>query len=151
MPLSVVVVAIEGDVVYQTSEATMVVAPGVDGAMGVLAHHEPFVSLLKTGALDIVEAEEHRLIAIAGKSTDVAGYLEVHGSEVVIMADAAERAEDIDLDRAKEALSRADQLLATASSPEDVELAKAASRRAQVRVQVAGRRRATRGAEGGGP
>jgi len=133
MSLEVSVVTIEREV-YVADDADMVIAPGVEGVLGVMAHHEPIVAALKAGELVIVRGDQRDVMAISG------GYLEVHGTEVVVMADVAEHAYEIDVERAEAARARAQAQLAAARGATESERALAALRRAGVRLRVARRR-----------
>jgi F-type H+-transporting ATPase subunit epsilon len=107
--------------------------------MGILPRHEPIVTTLRPGTLEIVRGESRDMLAIGG------GFMEVRASHVVVMADVAEHAEEIDLARAEEARERAQRQLQEAPERVDMEAALAALRRAEVRIKVArrgaGRRR----------
>ncbi len=137
MPLQVDVVTIERQV-YRADDVDMVIAPGIEGELGILARHEPVVTALKEGALQIVRGNARDVLAIGG------GFLEVSHSRVVILADAAEHAEEIDVARAEAARRRAEQAVKDAPRHEDAEEALHAMRRAAVRLDVAkkARRRA---------
>ncbi len=111
-----------------------VVAPGVQGYFGVLPGHAPFLTTLGTGEIMYrVGRDEHHL-AVAG------GFAEVRNDKVIVLADTAERPEEIDRDRAARARERAERRL-SARSPEDVDFARASAAlaRALARLQVAGR------------
>ncbi len=120
----------EGDV-------DMVVAPGVSGQLGILPHHAPLMTALTYGELILRrEGQEDEYIAIGG------GFMEVGPDHVTILADSAERAEEIDEARALEAQKRAQALMAQKHrEDEDFARAEAALRRAMVRLKVAKRKR----------
>jgi len=112
--------------------AVSLVAPGSDGYLGVLAYHAPLVAELTVGKLSLVEEKgRRRLFALSG------GVLEAGGNEVTILADTAEPAEGIDLERAREAQRRASERLAQRGEV-DVARAQAALQRALNRLRVAG-------------
>lgn len=119
-------------------QVEMVVAPGIEGQLGILPHHAPLMTALSYGELIIhrVGQEEEEYIAIGG------GFLEVGPDHVTILADSAERAEEIDVSRAKEAQLRAEEIMAQ-KHREDVDLARAeaALRRSMIRLKVARRKR----------
>ena len=124
----------------------MVVAPGIDGQLGILPHHAPLITALTYGELIIHrEGEEDELIAIGG------GFMEVGPDHVTILADSAERAEEIDMARAEEAQKRAEELMAQ-KRREDVDFAQAeaALRRSMTRLKVARRKRRAGGRVPGG-
>ncbi len=119
-------------VVY-SSEATSVVAPGNLGSFGVLAHHLPMVVQLGVGKLEIRETGGREvLMALQG------GFFEVSENRVIVLADTAERADEIDVERAKRALERAQNALSDLDNHSiDRERARAALARAEARYQVA--------------
>jgi F-type H+-transporting ATPase subunit epsilon len=115
----------------------MVVAPGINGQLGILPHHAPLMTTLTYGELIIHrQGQEDELIAIGG------GFMEVGPDHVTILADSAERAEEIDTMRAEEARLRAEELMAQ-KRREDVDFAQAeaALRRSMIRLKVARRKR----------
>ncbi|GIV15281.1 MAG: ATP synthase epsilon chain [Armatimonadota bacterium] len=114
-----------------SEEVVSIIAPGVEGYLGVLANHAPLVTELGVGILRIRypdDAEEN--VAVSG------GFMEVANNRVLVLADAAERPQDIDIQRAKEALLRARQRLHDPTM--DHERARAALERALNRLKVAG-------------
>jgi F-type H+-transporting ATPase subunit epsilon len=144
MPLQLVIVTIEREV-YNASGVDMVIAPGIEGELGILPRHESMVVGLKEGVLQIVRGDERDILAIGG------GFLEVHGTRVTVMADVAEQAEEIDVERAEAARARAEQMLSDSPSSEEASKALAAMRRAQVRLKVARKRTAYQRRESGAP
>jgi F-type H+-transporting ATPase subunit epsilon len=118
-------------------EVDMVVAPGIEGQLGILPHHAPLMTALTYGELVLHrEGQEDEFIAIGG------GFLEVGPRHVTILADSAERADEIDEERAAEARRRAQEVMAQ-KKREDVDLARAeaALRRSMIRLKVARRKR----------
>ncbi|MGD8623194.1 MAG: F0F1 ATP synthase subunit epsilon [Anaerolineae bacterium] len=127
----------------------MVVAPGIEGQLGILPHHAPLMTSLTFGELIIHrENKPDEYIAIGG------GFMEVGPEHVTILADSAERAAEIDIARAEEARRRAEEAMAQ-KHREDVDFirAEAALRRSIIRLKVARRRRraGSRAPERGGP
>jgi len=119
-----------------SEQVTEVLAPGVWGQLGILPKHAPLITSLTVGELIIRrEGHEDELIAIHG------GFMEVRENKVTVLADTAERAEEIDISRAEEARDRAEALLKESVSEEDFQRARAALRRASLRLTVARRRR----------
>ena len=113
-------------------EAEAVNAPGSEGRLGILPHHAPLLSLLDVGELRIREHGEEESIFVAG------GFLEVNHNVVTILADDAERAEEIDEAHADEARRRAEATLRREDLTADVEAAAAAElERAVGRLRVA--------------
>lgn len=114
-----------------SEEVVSIIAPGVEGYLGVLANHAPLVTELNVGVLRIRypdDTEEN--VAVSG------GFMEVANNRVLVLADAAERPQDIDIQRAKEALLRARRRLQDPTM--DRERARAALERAINRLRVAG-------------
>jgi F-type H+-transporting ATPase subunit epsilon len=124
-------------VVY-SEDVDVVVAPGVEGQLGVLPHHAPLMTMLQPGELLVKKGGEELCMAITG------GFLEVRPDRVIILADAAERAEDIDVARAEEAKRRAQERLKEHTPGVDTARTEAALRRAITRLGVAERRRRRR-------
>ena len=118
-----------------SEEVNSVVAPGVDGELGILPRHAPLLTMLKPGELRVVKDGEESYIAVTG------GFLEVLGNKVTVLADEAEYAEEINLERAEAALARAQEAASSSVGGMDLERAMAAMRRSQARVRVARRRR----------
>ncbi len=114
----------------------MVVAPGADGVMGILPHHVSLLSTLKVGELKVRRGADEEVFAVSG------GLIEVRPDRIVVLADAAERADEIDVARAEEARRRAEAKLAAtpATNSEAYLTAMAALRRSSLRLTVAGRR-----------
>ena len=113
-------------------EAEAVNAPGSEGRLGILPHHAPLLSLLDVGELRVREHGEEEIIFVAG------GFLEVNHNVVTILADDAERAEEIDEAHADEARRRAEATLRREDLTADVEAAAAAElERAVGRLRVA--------------
>jgi F-type H+-transporting ATPase subunit epsilon len=112
-----------------------VVAPGVEGQLGILPHHAPLMTTLLPGELLIKKGGEESYLAISG------GFIEVRPDRIIILADAAERVEEIDIARAEEAKRRAEARLAEHAPGVDTARAEAALRRSLIRLQVARRRR----------
>jgi F-type H+-transporting ATPase subunit epsilon len=118
-----------------SGEADEVVVPGVEGAFGVLPGHAPLLSLVGTGEVMYRTGREERYLAVSG------GFAEVGPDHVTILAETAERPEEIDPARARAAAERAEQRLRAAAVEEtDVDRALSALARARARLQTVGRR-----------
>jgi F-type H+-transporting ATPase subunit epsilon len=126
------VVSPEGEL--YSGEVDMVLAPGIDGQLGILPNHAPLITQLATGELRVRVGEEEYYFAIHG------GFMHVLPDAVTILADVAERAERIDIERAEAARQRALEMLSEAP-PEERRLTEVALRRSDVRLRVARRRR----------
>ena len=118
-----------------SEEAQIVASPGSEGEFGVLTGHTPFLTTLKTGIIRYTDAsgKEH-FVFVSG------GFAEALPDKVTVLAESAEVSTDIDVKRAKEALSRAEKRLAEERTREDIDFARAraALERATVRIRVAG-------------
>ena len=119
-----------------SGDVDMVVAPGLQGQLGILPDHAPLITALTYGELVLHRhGQENEYIAIGG------GFMEVGAHRVIILADSAERAEEIDEARAEAARRRAEQLMALQKHEvEDIARAEAALRRSAVRLKVARRK-----------
>jgi F-type H+-transporting ATPase subunit epsilon len=117
-----------------STEADVVVCPGVEGQFGVLYGHIPFLSALEIGEMYYKAGGKTEYLAVS------AGFAEVTGAKVTIVAEAAEAGREIDIERAKRAKERAEKRLAAAKTENiDWTRAEAAMRRSLVRMKVAGR------------
>jgi F-type H+-transporting ATPase subunit epsilon len=125
-------------VVFEESEVDMVVAPGSDGTLGILPSHAPLITTLAAGELRIKKAGAEQSIVVFG------GFMEVTPDKVVVLADTAERADEIDLSRAEDARRRAETDISNRQSEVDLAQAEAALRRAAVRLRVGQRRQRRR-------
>jgi F-type H+-transporting ATPase subunit epsilon len=134
--IELVIVTPERQLLRQT--VVEVTLPGGDGCLGVLPRHAPLITELGIGELTYhtKNASEAGLLAI------ISGFAEVLGDRVTVLAEIAERPEEIDLARAEEAKKRAEQRLASASSDPNMDWARAAIalQRSLIRIQVARRR-----------
>ena len=124
-------------VVY-SDEVDVVVAPGVEGQLAILPNHAPLMTMLQPGELMVRKDGEEESIFVSG------GFLEVQGNKVTVLADTAERAEEIDTARAEEARRRAEQRVAMPASEADHARAQAAMLRSLMRIKVAQRSRRKR-------
>lgn len=118
-----------------------VVAPGVEGQLGILPHHAPLMTMLLPGELLVRKGGEEFYLAISG------GFLEVRPDRIIVLADAAERVEEIDVARAEEAKRRAEERLSEQAPGVDAARAEAALRRSLVRLKVVARRRKRSGVQ----
>jgi F-type H+-transporting ATPase subunit epsilon len=117
-------------VVY-SQEADAVIAPGIEGQLGILPHHAPLMTTLQAGELVVRRGGEEDALAISG------GFLEVRPDRIIVLADSAERAEEIDGARAEAAKQRAEQRLVDRRAPGlDEARCEAALRRAMTRLTV---------------
>jgi F-type H+-transporting ATPase subunit epsilon len=113
-------------------EVEEVTAPGSLGQFGVLPNHITFLTLLEAGEMSYKQGGDRRYLALSG------GYAEVLENVMTVLADAAEYADEIDVERARGAEQRAEQQMAELGPQhEEFPAAEAALRRARVRVEVA--------------
>jgi F-type H+-transporting ATPase subunit epsilon len=112
-----------------------VTLPGGEGELGVLPHHAPLISTLGVGELRIRRGGQEELFAIAG------GFLQVRPDKVVVMAETADMASEIDLEKAEEARREAERALESGfQEGADLAAARAALQQALLRIRVAERR-----------
>ena len=130
---------VTGERLVYSGDVEVLVAPGIEGELGILPHHAPLLTMLQPGEIRIVVNGQEEYMVISG------GFLEVLANTVTILADTAERADEIDEERAQEAVQRAQERLTGQLAAQDLERALASIRRAQARVQVARRRRSRGG------
>src|SRR3990172_838852 len=164
VPLNVDIVTAER-VVFSEEGVDELVLPGVEGELAVLPRHAALMTMIQPGVMRIIKGGEETEMAITG------GFIEVRENRVTVLADAAERAEEIDTARAEEARRggggpggrgkecdpaggeearrRAERLLEERTAAVDLSRAEAALARALVRLKVAERRRRRTGARPG--
>ena len=116
-----------------TEEVDEVVAPGFEGEFGVLPEHTQYLAILNIGLLRYRKGSETRVLALGG------GFAEVTPERIVVLAETAERAEEIDVERARRARERAETALKELSlDDETYAKAYAALRRALARLAAGG-------------
>jgi F-type H+-transporting ATPase subunit epsilon len=119
-----------------SDDVDMVLVPGIEGELGILPHHTPLVSLLGVGELKIRKGGDEESFAIVG------GFLQVRPDKVVVMAETASLASEIDLEKAQEARREAQRVLESGfHEGADLASARAAMQQALLHVRVAERRR----------
>ena len=134
MPLHVEIVTAE-KIVYSAEGIDEVVAPGSEGEFAVLPQHAAFITMLAPGEMRIIRSgADEEVMAITG------GFFEVRNDRVVVLADAAERAEEIDIARAEAARRKAEELLREKVELVDLAQTQAALMRALARLRVAEKR-----------
>lgn len=115
---------------------TEVTIPGKDGYLGILPGHAPLLTELGPGQMEYTSGGTKHILAVTG------GFAEVLGDRVILLVDAAERAEEIDVPRAERAKERAEELLERADEPDvDAEAARLALSRAIARLETAHKQR----------
>ena len=134
MPLSVEIVTVERRMLDEEG-IDEVIAPGIEGQLAILPQHAAFMTMLGPGELILKRGTEEMPFAVTG------GFFEVLKDKVVVLADAAERADEIDVVRAEQARERARLAIERRESTEDLAIASAALQRAMIRLRVAENRR----------
>lgn len=140
MPLRLDIVTAEREVLREEGLDT-VIAPGSQGQLGILPRHAPLMTMLDPGELRARRGADELVIAISG------GFLEVRNDVVTVLADTAEQAEEIDVERAQAARQRAEEAIRNRTPDVNLGVVQAELRRSLVRIRVAERRRR----RGGGP
>ncbi|HHB90426.1 MAG TPA: ATP synthase F1 subunit epsilon [Anaerolineae bacterium] len=128
-------------IVYE-DDVDMVILPGASGVFAAMARHAPLMATLQPGEILVrKEGEADRYFAVGG------GFAEVRPDEVIVLARSAEAAEEIDIQRAEEAMRRAQEYLRSPEKDRDIErrlAMEAALRRSLARMKVARKRAAVR-------
>lgn len=120
-----------------SGEVDAVNLPGSEGRLGILPNHTPLLTTLSYGEVIVRQSGQDQYFAVGG------GFAEIQPDKVIVLADSAERAEEIDIQRAVMARQRAEKMM-TEGVPEDPERyaqIRASLQRAQIRLNVAQRRR----------
>ena len=113
------------------AQADSVVVPAADGELGILANHTPLVAQLQPGQIRMRTGADVQLFAVSG------GFVEVQNNHVVVMAETAEMAHEIDIERARQAAERAKAALRSPQPDMNLAQAEAALRRALARLHAA--------------
>lgn len=132
---------IQCDIVTQertvfSEQVDYVSLPGIEGVMGILPNHAPLLTALHFGEVMVRREKDEQYFAIGG------GFAEIQPDHVIILADSAEQAEEIDLERAEEARLKAEELMKEGVSVDAARYAQieAALKRAQIRIDVSMKR-----------
>lgn len=126
---------ITGERVVYADDVDIVVAPGIEGQLGILPHHAPLLTTLQPGELVVRKGQDEVAMAVSG------GFMEVRPDKVIILADTAERAEEIDAARAESAKKRAEERLLEQRDRIDLARAELALQRSLARLKVVEKRR----------
>jgi F-type H+-transporting ATPase subunit epsilon len=127
--IDLTIVTPERSVVHEQVEELQI--PGAEGYLGILPGHAPLFSELKVGEVAYRKGDTWFFLAVAW------GFVEVQSNQVRILAETAERAQEIDLERANRAKERAEQLISKGGEDVDYRRALVALERALIRIQVA--------------
>jgi F-type H+-transporting ATPase subunit epsilon len=133
MPIHLEIVTAER--VVLSDDVDQVNAPTKEGRVGILPRHMPLITILVPGELDIIKNNERTEYAVSG------GFMEVLPNRITILADAVERADEIDEERAERARRAAEERMSAHQSEVDMAKAEAELRRALTRIKVAQLRR----------
>lgn len=135
MPIKVEIVTQERTVF--AGEVDSVNLPGAEGRLGILPNHSPLLTTLAYGEVIVRKGGQEDYYAIGG------GFAEVQPEKVIVLADSAERSDEIDLERAQQARNRAVKMMdeGVPEDPERYAQIQASLQRAQIRINVAQRRR----------
>lgn len=131
-------------IVLTEDDVDMVSVPGAMGQLGILPEHAPLVTLLAQGELRIKKGNSEQSILVFG------GFMEVTDNKVLVLADTAERVEELDLARAEDARKRAEASIAGRQSTMDLQQAQTELRRANLRLRVGQKRSGRGGPRGSG-
>ena len=135
IPTKILLEIVTPDRALIREEVDEIQLPGSEGYLGVLPGHTPLLTTLKVGELWYRVGAEKHYLAIAG------GFVEILPERVTVLAQIAERGQDIDIARAEAAKRRAEERLARPSSDVNFERARIAMMKSLIRLQVASRAR----------
>jgi F-type H+-transporting ATPase subunit epsilon len=128
-----------------TGDVNEILAPGIDGELGILPRHAPMITVLAPGEVQVKrEGQDDLFFAVSG------GWMEVLPNQVTILARTAERSDEIDVQRAEAARARAEELLAEGVTREERAGLEMQLRRSQIRLRVGRRQGGWRGQTGPG-
>lgn len=128
-----------------TGDVNEIMAPGIDGILGILPRHAPMITVLAPGEVLVKrEGQEDLFFAVSG------GWMEVLPNQVTILARTAERSDEIDVQRAEAARARAEELLAQGVTREERAGLELQLRRSQIRLRVGRKQGGWRGTTGPG-
>ena len=131
MSTNLEILTAEGEIFNQ--EVDLVVLPGIEGELAILPGHAPLVTKLDSGQLLIRAGKEEQNLVVFG------GFVQVLAHKVTVLADAAERVDEIDEERAKNAMSRAQSRIETIDTDVNLERALSSLRRSTIRLNASAR------------
>lgn len=118
--------------IFYENEVASLVAPGIEGYLGVLTDHAPLITAITPGKVTVRDNSDEEITLSVTE-----GFLEVSANTATLLVDAVEYSSEIDADRAKEAMKRAKKRLADAAGNIDVARARKAVERAKNRIRIA--------------
>lgn len=135
MPIKVEIVTQERTVF--SGDVDSVNLPGSDGRLGILPNHASLLTTLSYGEVIVRQGGQEDYYAVGG------GFAEIQPEKVIVLADSAEHSNEIDLDRAQQARNRAEKMMkeGVPEDPDRYAQIQASLQRAQIRINVAHRRR----------
>ena len=133
LPESIQLIVVTPERQLLRESAVEVTVPGLDGQLGILPGHAPLMTELGIGELSYRTSTSSQPVVLAV----ISGFAEVLGDRVTVLAETAERAEEIDLARAEEAKARAEKRLAAGDTNIDWDRANIALQRSIIRIQIA--------------
>jgi len=116
MARTLIVEIVTPERIVYNNEVEMVVAPAIDGEVGILPLHVPLVTALNPGEIRVKHGDDTEWFAISG------GYMQVHEDKVIVLADHAAAASHIDVERARQAVQHAQERLAQISAEDKAEI-----------------------------
>ena len=121
-----------------SGQASLILVPGIEGELGILSSHAPIITELDPGEVLIRNEQEELSLVLSG------GFLEVFNDKVTILADAAERTNEINIEKAKEAIQKAEKIVDSKGSDIDIQKALFVIRASKAQLRIANRRRTSK-------
>ena len=121
-----------------SGQASLILVPGIEGELGILSSHAPIITELYPGEVLIRNEQEELSLVLSG------GFVEVFNDKVNILADAAERTNEINIEKAKEAIQKAEKIVDSKGSDIDIQKALFVIRASKAQLRIANRRTSKR-------
>ena len=121
-----------------SGQASLIIVPGIEGELGILSSHAPIITELDPGEVLIRNEQEELSLVLSG------GFVEVFNDKVTILADAAERTNEINIEKAKEAIQKAEKIVDSKGSDIDIQKALFVIRASKAQLRIANRRTSKR-------
>ena len=121
-----------------SGQASLILVPGIEGELGILSSHAPIITELYPGEVLIRNEQEELSLVLSG------GFVEVFNDKVTILADAAERTNEINIEKAKEAIQKAEKIVDSKGSDIDIQKALFVIRASKAQLRIANRRRTSK-------
>ncbi len=121
-----------------SGQASLILVPGIEGELGILTSHAPIITELYPGEVLIRNEQEELSLVLSG------GFVEVFNDKVTILADAAERTNEINIEKAKEAIQKAEKIVDSKGSDIDIQKALFVIRASKAQLRIANRRTSKR-------